>query len=537
MENTEKTYKFYRKNALLITEIHKAAELYRKQFYGSAGILVNNITAELGQLESFPQYVNPDSFKNGVFNIISSLLSDDFVRCADSLDAFIYEVMIPVQQALFDELNGYIFDIYESMIKSAGGVIDLGETPSGYTTLLYHSDKDRYLCSTDDPMTEAYHLAGESFSPESNEYHIWGMGLGYHAYALYQVTNGSADIYIYDNDPFLFDLAVSGKLGSWQSVFEKPVFHFIEDRDITKFPASLSNENAKFLIHMPSLNKLSETDVAIAEKKTVLKKIQITLNSFSEKKKDLYINFYKNLKYADGYAEELFPEFEGKTVVLIAAGPSLDKNIDELKNALDNGAPVKVICVGTVFRKLIKAGIAPDIFCIMDPDKRTYVQIEGCEDQTIPLIINTTAYYEVSQNYQGKKYIACQKDFELSEKLGHRLFNTGGSVTTLALDFAIQAKAKNVIMLGCDMAYTGNVTHSEGTAQYHSAKEAKVIYVKGYYGDTVPTGLLLSIYKSWIENRLKGDDTAGTEFINSTEGGAFIEGMKHISLKEALLSI
>ena len=530
----KKLYDFYRENALLITKMQSAAELYRRQLHHSAGVLAAEISRDLGNLEAFPQFMDKASFQNGVLGIISSLQSEDYVLCADSLNYFINGVLIPLQMSLLEELNECISEIYDSFSQKSGGLMSLEETALGYPTLKYHSGADRYLCGTDDPMSEAYTLAKENFAPEADAYHIWGMGLGYHIYALYQITNGSTDIYVYDNDPILFDLARLEKLGPWQAVFSSPKVHLIPDTDIKEFAASLAKENSKYIIHMPSLQKLPENDPAQIERKKILKKLQITINSFADQKDDIYINFYKNKKNADGFAEDLFPEYEGKTVIVIAAGPSLDKNINVLKDALDKGTPVKVICVGTVLRKLINYGITPDAFFEMDPAKGTYSQVKGMEELEVPLILNSSAYYEFAQNYRGKKYMACQKDFELSERLGHRLFNTGGSVTTLAIDFAIQAKAKRLILLGCDMAYTGNKSHASDTDLKHSTKDDKTVSVKGYYGDTVNTGLLLSLYREWIENRFRYDDIGDIELINSTEGGAYIEGAKHIPLSEAL---
>ncbi len=535
MENdNKKLYDRYRENALLITKLQKAENLFRRQLNHSAGVLVSEISNDLNQLGSYPQYVDPASFQKGVLNIISALQSQDYSLCADSLALFIDTVLVPMQNLLCKDLAEYISDIYSSIASETNDQINLEETIFGYPALQYHSDNDIYLCSITDPMAEAFTLAKENFAPEAEAYHIWGMGLGYHVYALYRITNGSTDIYVYDNDHFLFDIAKSEKIGPWQSVFNDPKIHFVADPEIAKFSHALSNENDRFFIHMPSLLKLPENNSKDAERKIILSKIHITLNSFADQKDDIYINFYKNIKNADGFAEELFDEYSDQTIILAAAGPSLDKNIDVLKKALDEGIPLKVICVGTVLRKFLKKGITPDAFFVTDPAKGTYAQIEGLEHMSVPMILNTSAYYGFAQNYIGKKFLACQKHFELSEKLGHRLFNTGGSVTTLALDFAIQAKAKKIITIGCDMAFTGNMSHASGTALKHSTQDDKVIQIKGYYGDTVNTGLLLSLYREWIEKRLEYDDTSNIEFFNSTEGGAYIEGMKHISLSDAL---
>lgn len=535
MDNDFKNlYNFYRENALLITKIRQAEEFYRKQFYGTGNILVSEISNDLNRIESFPRYINTESFQNGLINIISSFQSEDYVLCADSLNNFIYGVMLPLQNSVFNDLSEYISELFDPIMQNSDGLFDLEETLCGYTTILYHSDKEIYLCSTDDPMTEGYALAKEAFAPEADAYHIWGMGLGYHVYALFKTTYGSTDIYVYDNDTLLFDLASSGKLGPWQNAFDNPRIHFITDPDVTGFSAALSKKDSKCIIHIPSLHKLSEKDPSDASRKSILKKLQITLNTFEEQKNKIYLNFYKNIKHTDGFAEDLFKEFAGQKVIIVAAGPSLDRNIDVIKKVRDADLPVKVICVGTVLRKLINAGITPDAFFILDANDRVYSQIKELEQLTIPIIINTSAYYAVAQNYHGKKYLACPKDFELSENLGHTLFNTGSSVTTLALDFAIQAKAQVIIMAGCDMAFTGNASHAKDTAEKHSTNNDAVIAVKGYYGDTVNTSIQLSIFREWIERRLRMADTAGIRFINSTEGGAYIEGMEHIPLKEAL---
>ena len=274
-ENTKKLYDFYRENALLITKIRRAEQAYRKQLYGTAGNLVTEISLDLRRLESYPQYYDADIFQNGLFGIISSYQSEDYVLCADSLNHFIQCVMIPVQQAVFADLQDYLTCLYESYNQKSGGLIDFEETSSGYATLLYHSEKPKYLCSTDDPMAEAYALAKENYDPKADAYHIWGMGLGYHVYALYEKTHGSTDIYVYDNDPILFEIASSGELGTWQDVFKNPRIHLIHDTDITKFSASLLSENSKFIIHLPSLHKLSESTLPEKERKGILVCVQI----------------------------------------------------------------------------------------------------------------------------------------------------------------------------------------------------------------------------------------------------------------------
>lgn len=59
----------------------------------------------------------------------------------------------------------------------------------------------------------------------------------------------------------------------------------------------------------------------------------------------------------------------------------------------------------------------------------------------MPLIFLSTAYYGAVATYTGDKYIACQHGYDKAEKLakkqGYKLYNTGGSVTTLCIDICI----------------------------------------------------------------------------------------------------
>ena len=45
----------------------------------------------------------------------------------------------------------------------------------------------------------------------------------------------------------------------------------------------------------------------------------------------------------------------------------------------------------------------------MDSQQRTIGHIDGIEGTNIPLIVDTTAYWEFAAKYAGKKYIAYQK--------------------------------------------------------------------------------------------------------------------------------
>jgi hypothetical protein len=195
-----------------------------------------------------------------------------------------------------------------------------------------------------------------------------------------------------------------------------------------------------------------------------------------------------------------------------------------------------ILATGTVFRKLISADIIPDYLIVTDANARVYKQIAGYEDYDIPMLFLSTAYYGFASNYKGKKYIICQKDYRKAEELASQLdlhcFLTGGSVSTTALDIGITFKCRRIIFLGLDLAYTNNYAHASDTSRRNITINKDMISVEDINGQSIYTNRGLNMFRQWIESRIKGID--GIEFIDASEGGAKIKGMKVMRLDDVI---
>ena len=78
---------------------------------------------------------------------------------------------------------------------------------------------------------------------------------------------------------------------------------------------------------------------------------------------------------------------------IVSAGPSLDKNIDELKNIKGRGV---IMAVDTAIKPLLKKGIVPDIVASVDPHKPLELfEIEGV--QNIPMLVDIDYNYRISK--------------------------------------------------------------------------------------------------------------------------------------------
>ena len=65
-----------------------------------------------------------------------------------------------------------------------------------------------------------------------------------------------------------------------------------------------------------------------------------------------------------------------------------------------------------------------------------------------------------------------------------------------------------------------------------------LLQVRDWDGNMVQTSVALDMYRKWIEQRVTraNKELPDVELINATEGGAYIQGMKHMKLSDLLNS-
>lgn len=244
-------------------------------------------------------------------------------------------------------------------------------------------------------------------------------------------------------------------------------------------------------------------------------------------------NFYHNVVYIQtGYkAFQLYKTIPTDIpAFVVSAGPSLDKNINELKKAKNKSF---IIAVDTAVKPLLRAGIVPDMFATLDGIKPLEL-VETKQAKMLPMVTMVTAAHTIMDYHTGKKfffdegYAYIRKLFQMNEKTIEG-FPIGGSVAALAFSLTCHLGFRKIIFVGQDLAYTDNRSHANGTFQDTMPQEdtEKFIKVPGNYEDEVPTLTNLDDYRKWFGNYIKWWKSGHeTEFINATEGGAKIEGTK-----------
>lgn len=256
-------------------------------------------------------------------------------------------------------------------------------------------------------------------------------------------------------------------------------------------------------------------------------------------------NVFHNLPYLyQGYNVSELRGILPKDIptIVVSAGPSLNKNIMDLKAAVGKAC---IIATDTAMKPLLNAGITPNLFVIVDGLKPVKL-FEHKDISKVPMVTMTGVSIEPMKYHKGKKFfyyaesdLECHLLQELGEKTGRDCalpyLPTGGSVATSAYSLGIYMGSHTVILVGQDLAMTGNRTHADGTFQ---DKMDKIDVNSGEYFevDAVDGGKVLTrndfkLYLDWFEKYI---EEWGHPTIDATEGGALIHGSKVMSLKKAI---
>jgi hypothetical protein len=278
--------------------------------------------------------------------------------------------------------------------------------------------------------------------------------------------------------------------------------------------------------------------------------------------KNLIENFPGIVKTCD--LDILKKKFRDKCAVIISAGPSLDKNIQELKPYRDK---IIVFCVGTALKTTIKRGIIPDFVVAIDFNSCQHKQLKNIDLSEINMILDTSVFPEMYR-IKSKRVFNYYPHFMaqwLASNLGISMegYKTMGTVSITALFSARMLGCREVILIGQDLAYTdgqcyskdssyGNYKIQGKTVEILANEENKemvttlvedpghiqhlgkdVFLIKGHNGKFVPTRPDFYMFIKYFEEiAIKYGHEI--KLINSTEGGAYIEGFEHMPLKHAL---
>jgi hypothetical protein len=263
--------------------------------------------------------------------------------------------------------------------------------------------------------------------------------------------------------------------------------------------------------------------------------------------------------------------FKNKAAVIVSPGPSLDGAIVTIKQNRDKFI---IFCVNVACKKLYENGIIPDFVVFIDNENLAHT-VEGCDLTKTGLIVQSVVHNEIIKLNAGKKFVF-YGDNELFSRWLSKIadFNiknylSKGTVSYCALFSAYISGCSPIILAGQDLAFTGGKFYSSGgiygdmckceieentgnikvttlnESENTSKFEWKADYlrenplktVKGQDGSTLLTNDDYSNFIKYFEEFAHQTSLSGVELINSSTGGAQINGFKNEKFKDIVLRL
>ena len=418
--------------------------------------------------------------------------------------------------------------------------------------------KPLYLHSRYDPVSEAKRRAATVEIEGNFGFVVSGMGLGYHIVALCERLLGDAIVVICE--PSVEMIATALTCVDFAELIESRRVVFLTDANKTRLHqvlqpfGTLIMLGTQFLRHEPSLRMAAADHAAIgnaiAEFVTYTRMTLMTLVSNSKITcKNIAMNLVHYVQTPP--IDILRDRFKGDPCIVISAGPSLSRNIDQLA-ALQGHA---VLCaVQTALKPLMARGIEPNFVTSLDFHEMSRKFYEGAGDLSrVHLVAEPKASWKVTDHCTGPLSLLdnAWARLVIGEELAARDgLKAGATVAHLAYYLATYMGCNPIIFVGQDLAFTGHVFYVPGV-EIHQAWRSEINRfntmeqkewdrimrngsilrrVKGVDGGKLYTDELLFTYREQFEADIHQTDR---RVIDATEGGALIRGTTPMPLAQA----
>ena len=248
------------------------------------------------------------------------------------------------------------------------------------------------------------------------------------------------------------------------------------------------------------------------------------------------------------------------SILIAGAGPSLEKNLDVLRKYKER---IVIFAVDTSYIPLIRADIVPDIVFSSDPQfiNRHYVLSKRTRESLWvldPVVCPAIPHWLFKV---GAIILWWDNPFYLDEYIrsqGSRgKVAYGGSISTSAFDAAVKWGAKKIILMGQDLAFTGQKAHAKGcileeliyskmdrfhNMEIHNRNQMdalpKIWYPTSDRKGLTFTNAKLKVYLDWFENKARKikNERPELRLIRVDTEGVFLNNFENLSLENVMPS-
>lgn len=426
----------------------------------------------------------------------------------------------------------------------------------------------RVLASRRRPVTEGERLASTVDVVGYGGACVLGFGAGYHCAALGQRFGEHGAVICFEADLGLLRAVLervdhSGWIGKTNFVL------LTDSEDGAAIAASVRGIEGilalgvKILEHPASRSRLGASAGRFSERfaatmRTLRTSVMTTLVHAQASLRNILTN-------ADYYAScaglgALAGAAHGRAAVVVSAGPSLERNIDLLR---DPGARDRVVVIAaqTVLKPLLRRGIRPDFVCALDYheiSRRFYEGLTPADVEGVTLVVEPKANPAILESFPGR--ILCVQEEMLDSVLGGELggakwpLRPGATVAHLCAYLARHLGCDPLILVGQDLGFTDGQYYAAGAAihdvwagelgpmrtlemfEWERIVRAHSLLrrAQDIHGRPIYTDEQMATYLAQFEVDFAADEASGLRVIDATEGGVRKAHTEVMTLREAL---
>ncbi|GAF67094.1 hypothetical protein BTS2_4003 [Bacillus sp. TS-2] len=437
--------------------------------------------------------------------------------------------------------------------------LEVVNSKSGLPTVQYiEANQKQYIHSAYHPEREAKQLI-ESYRKElelAEKYeHVlfYGCGFGYHIKAFQQ------------EHPHLIYSIIEPELAVFQLFIEQNHFKDVLKKSRNLFISNQENQGQELEQFLASNQVLTKKTLIIAHpayQRIWTKKYEQFLKISKKSLQDYSLNLYTTNKYSSRWLLNSLmnlPEtlktpnildgsyrkyFEGLPLLIVSAGPSLKYEYENLKKIKEKGMAY-IFAVGSANKALLKEGIVPDAICTYDPQEVNQYAFDELNRQTelsIPLIYGTSVGFETVERYRGPKlHMITNQDsitpyYLYPKNTSFDVIEDAPTIASVTLQLAAKLGSDPIVFVGQNLGYLDEEIYAEGIKSDEQTNRVKqninlekgknvTLNVEGKEMKTSPSFLSMKQNLEYYISRYPG-----RKFINTTIGGAQIEGTSYLKL-------
>jgi hypothetical protein len=433
--------------------------------------------------------------------------------------------------------------------------IKVEDSEEGYPFCIAQNGSKTYQVTSKDPLKEAKNWCCQLELKNIGALFVYGCGFGYVLFELLKQKQPNTIVMVFEQDLYLFTEMLN--YFDLAPIFETQKFTFFVGsiEDFRKEFEQLFWTDVFLYCTAPSV---AFTPITQRQMKEAYRGIHryifdtLSLNVFSlgNDHYDTLLGFHNMIANAmevvrNPYISCLKDQFKDVPAFIISNGPSLDKNIRELRKINGKGL---ILSTESAILPLIKNEVKPDAICIIERTKYSYRY--HFENRTYPddiaLLSLAVIDKQIFPNFSGPRIPIFRNTESINNWFNQLLgdgrgINAGANTSHLAFELAVFLGANPIVLVGQDFAFgPGGVTHSKdavyseekGQEAVDRIKAIPIVQVESNKGTMIPSNRLWVDFKAGLEQKIAV--VPEKTVLNATEGGAKIKGTNCMSLVKAI---